>query len=118
MSYPTHIRKGHDGWRAESEAELGETPEGTRMLELTTYKVRGGLAASANVFIKKDSGNGYFTKSTMIFQDFNKQGIAATPCKRVTEKAIHEVHSRALLEMDSLVDEAKAFYQIEAPTPN
>ena len=115
MSYEVKTRKGHDGWKAESEAVLGETSEGTRILELTTTKVRGGLAAYANVFIQKDSGNGYLTKSTVIFQDFNKHGIAATPCKRVTEKAVLEVHERALLEMDEIVEEAKAFYASPSP---
>lgn len=111
MTYETTTHKDYSGaWRAESIAVLGETPEGTRKLELTTSKVRGGIAATANVFIYKDEGTGFSSKTTEIFGDFYRSGIAVTPCKRVTEKAIKEVHSLALLEMAAIVTEAKAFY--------
>lgn len=115
MSYEIKTRKGHRGWVAESTAELGETPEGMRMLELFTSKCRGGLVATAHVYVLKDQGNGFVTKTTTIFQDYNKQAIAPTPCKRVTEKALINAHQSALLEMDDIVEEAKAFYA--APTP-
>ena len=112
MTFETTTHKDYSGaWRAESVAILGEVPEGTRKLELVTSKVRGGIAASANVFIYKDEGTGFSSKTTEIFGDFCKRGIAQTPCKRVTEKAVKEVHSRALLEMDAIVAEAKVFYE-------
>lgn len=114
MTYETKTSKGFDGWRAESIVTLGETSEGTRKLELVTYKVRGGIAAHASVFIWKDGGDGFSCKMTEIFGDFRKTGIAATPCKRVTENAVKEVHARALLEMDALIEEAKAFYEKRA----
>jgi hypothetical protein len=41
---------------------LGETPEGTRKLELVTSKVRGGIAANANVFIVRISPVVYSSK--------------------------------------------------------
>lgn len=107
MTYEIKTSKGSNGWRAESKTELGDTPEGMRTLELTTYKIPGGLAASANVFYYKPDGS----KMTMIFQDFVKRGIAKTSCSRVTEKAVLQVHEKALLEMNSLIGEAKAFYE-------
>ncbi len=108
MTYEITTYKDYSGaWRAKSVATLGDTPEGTRKLELTTSKVSGGVAASANVYIYKSDGS----KVTEIFGDFSKRGIAATPCNRVSEKAVKEVHSRALLEMDAIIEEAKAFYQ-------
>ena len=110
MTYEMKTRKGFDGWRAESVAVLGETPEGTRKLELTTSKTRGGIAAYATVSIYKTCEGGFSSKTTEIFGDFRKSGIEATPCNRVTEKAIREVHARALTHMDALIEEAKAFY--------
>jgi len=108
MIYETTTHKDYSGaWRAESTATLGETSEGTRKLELTTLKVRGGIAASANVFIYKVDGS----KVTEIFGDFCKRGIAFTECGRVTEKAVKEVHSRALLEIEVIIEEAEVFYQ-------
>ena len=111
MTYEIKTRKSYDGsWRAESHAKLGETTEGTRLLELCTYKVRGGLAAHANVFIYKEE-RGFTSKSTEIFGDFSKSGIAFTECKRVTEKALVKAHKLALLEMDNLIVKATAFYK-------
>lgn len=110
MTYEVKTQNGYNGWTAESTAEIGKTPEGTRVLELTTSKNNGGLAACANVYILKDLGDGFHSKSTVMFQDFRKHNIAATPCKRVTENAVIEAHNRALLKMDEIVQEAKAFY--------
>ncbi len=115
MTYETTTHKDYSGaWSAKSVSTLGETPEGTRKLELVTTKVRGGIAASANVFIYKDQGTGFASKTTELFGDFYKRGIAQTPCNRVTEKAVKEVHSRALLEMDAVIAEAKVFYESRA----
>jgi len=112
MTYQTHITKGHDGWEAKSEAVLGETPKGTRILKLRTAKTRGGLSASASVCIRKGE-DGYATDTTVIFQDFFKSGIAPTPCKRVTEKSIQSAHENALEHMGQLVIEATAFYEAQ-----
>jgi hypothetical protein len=110
MTYEIETRKGNDGWEARSEATLGETPEGTRILKLRTSKTRGGLDTNASVCIRKDEGRGFISEMTEIFGDFYQPAIAPTECKRVTEKAVLEVHNRALLRMDSLITQAKAFY--------
>lgn len=112
MNYEVITQKGYDGWEAKSEALLGETPEGLRILKLRTSKTRGGLDTTASVCIRQDRGN-YASETFVIFQDFYKRGIAPTACKRVTEKAVLEVHNRALLEMEALIKEATAFYTEE-----
>ena len=112
MTYETKSSKGYDGWQAVSETEIGQTSEGPRILKLRTAKARGGLAASASVCIRKNAAQaGFMCETTEIFGDFYKSGIALTECRRVTEKAVLEVHSRALQDMDSLIEQAKAFYE-------
>ncbi|PUB88036.1 MAG: hypothetical protein DBP00_07340 [gamma proteobacterium symbiont of Ctena orbiculata] len=110
MNYETKTRKGYNGWEATSEALIGETPEGNRILKLRTAKGRIGLSASASVCIRKNEGTGFVCETTEIFGDFYKSGIAITECRRVTEKAVIEVHARALQEMDNLIEQAKVFY--------
>ena len=110
MTYKINTRKAHDGWEAGSEATLGETPEGLRILKLRTSKSRGGLDTTASVCIRQNRGNGFISETTEIFGDFYKRSLAPTECKRVTEKAVLEVHNRALLQMDNLTTQAKAFY--------
>ena len=112
MTYETKTSKGYDGWQAISEAEIGQTVEGARILKLRTAKTRGGLAASASVCIRRPAAQaGLMCETTEIFGDFYKSGIALTQCRRVTEKAVLEVHARALQDMDSLTRQAKAFYE-------
>ena len=112
MTYETKSSKGYDGWQAVSETEIGQTSEGPRILKLRTAKARGGLAASASVCIRKNAAQaGFMCETTEIFGDFYKSGIALTECRRVTEKAVLEVHSRALQGMDSLIVEAQEFYR-------
>ena len=110
MTYKITTQKASDGWEARSEATLGETPEGLRILKLRTSKTPGGLDTTASVCIRQNRGNGFISETTEIFYDFYQRGIAPTECKRVTEKAVLEVHNRALLQMDNLITQAKAFY--------
>jgi len=109
MTYDINTRKGYAGWEAVSETILEEREEGQRILKLRTAKIPGGLAASASVSIREDR-NGFQCETTSIFQDFYKSGIAVTPCKRVTEKTVRQVHQQALMEMDQLIAQATAFY--------
>ncbi len=107
MTYSVDVTKGYNGWNARSIVSIGQTLEGERVLELNTYKNRGGIAAQASVFIYKIDGS----KCTEIFGDYSKNGIAQTPCKRVTEKAVRQVHDAALLQLDKIKEEALAFYE-------
>lgn len=112
MTYETKTSKGYDGWQAVSEAEIGQTAEGPRILKLRTAKTRGGLATSASVCIRKQAAqSGFMCETTEIFGDFFKSGIALTECRRVTEKAVLDVHQRALQDMDFLIRQARAFYE-------
>lgn len=114
MTYNIKTRKGYDGWEAVSETLLGDADGGQRILKLRTSKLNGRLAATASVSIRKNSGAGFMSETTEIFGDFYKRGIAETSCSRVTEKSVLDVHKRALLEMDALIDQAKAFYEMKA----
>jgi len=110
QDYKTKVRKGRDGWEANSEAEIGQTADGARILKLSTSKTRGGIAAFASVCIRKDCATGFVSETHALFADFTRSGIAMAPGRRATEKAIRDVHATALLEMDALIDEATAFY--------
>ncbi|OIN57150.1 hypothetical protein BLX24_21610 [Arsenicibacter rosenii] len=109
MTYQTKIDKGYDGWQAKSEAVLGQTPKGTRLLSLRTSKTRQGLASTASVFIRSLK-TGYAVDTTILFQDFFKSGIAPTACNRVTGKSLETANQAALSQMESLLAEAQAFY--------
>ncbi len=108
MTYETIIQKGYQGWEAQSEAVLGQTSKGTRILKLRTSKIKGGLSAFANVCVR--SGDDKFgTETTRIFEDFVKSNIAPTRVKRVSERAVIEVYKIALLQMDEIFNEVKGF---------
>lgn len=109
MTYEMEINKARDGWEARSEAEIGQTPEGQRILKLRTSKIRGGIATCASVCIRKGR-EGYAVETYALFEDFYKPEVVSVPCKRVTSNAVRDVHSRALHEMDNLIEQAKAFY--------
>ena len=111
-SYKTECAKGRDGWEATSEAQIGQTTEGPRILKLRTSKTRGGVAASASVCIRSYcEATGFTSETYNIFGGYSKSGIAMAKGRRGTEKAIREVHAQALLEMETLIAEATAFYE-------
>jgi len=107
------MEKGHFGWKATSEVTLAETTDGSRVLKLSTTKSRTAISAMASVCIRQDRG-GYHTETHALFEDYAKTGIALTPCTRATEKAVRDVHVRALLQMDTLIAEATAHYAPQA----
>lgn len=110
MTYPTTLTKSPvNGWQAVTEVVLHDTEDGTRVLRLRTSKAKGGIAATASVFVRKDCG-GYATETHAIFGDFYKSGIAPAACARVTQKAIESAHQHALPFLDGLIAEATAFY--------
>jgi hypothetical protein len=112
MEYQTTLKKGHDGYSAETNVVLGEVESGTRILRVSTYKYsRGGLWSCATVGIEKNEG-GYTSFSFMMYQDFHK-GFNFTPAKRVTEKSVMEAHKVALSMLPAIVEEAKQQYSKE-----
>lgn len=110
MTYPTTLTKHPvHGWQAVTEVVLHDTEKGTRILRLRTAKAKGGIAATASVFVREDCG-GYATETHAIFADFYKSGIAPAACARVTQKAIESAHQHALPFLDGLIEDATAFY--------
>lgn len=104
--------------RAESEIKLedvaaeGREDAGVRMLKLSTSKgSRGGISSFASVCVRRYS-NGYQTETSALFQDYAKW-YNATPCKRVTEKAIEAAHRVALETFAEHIAAAKLQYNID-----
>jgi len=106
--YETQIEKGRDGWEARSEAVIGQTEEGPRILKLCTRKAQGGIYSKAHAVIRKDDGV-FQSESFMMFGDFDKR-VSHIPNKRGTEKSSSEAHAYALTKFDEVIEEAKAFY--------
>ena len=105
----TNMRKGGDGWRAETRVDLGPVTnhrgEGMRVLTINTWKhSNGGIYTSASAAVHLDG-----MTSFEIFGDFHKTLIPRDGTK-CTEKAVRQWHERALLQVDGVVAEAKAFY--------
>ena len=110
--YETQCVKAREGWEARSEAVIGQTAEGPRILKLRTYKTTGGVAASAMVCTRKKCDvSGLVSETYDIFGGYSKSCIAMAKGRRATEKAIREVHAHALQEMATFIAEAKAFYE-------
>lgn len=110
MPYKTQTRKGYNGWEATSEAVIGETDSGTRILKLRTARTRGGISSAASVCERQNRDGAFYAEVTAIFGDFYKSNIAPVACNRVTEKAVIAAHTDALPHMDDLIAQAKAFY--------
>lgn len=109
MQHETKMRKGYDGWRAESEISLGAAEDGERVLKLSTSRnSRGGLSSFASTCIRKDEG-GYYSERHAIFGDYAKN-FNPVPCARVTEKAVKDAHTKALEQFPAIIEEAKAYY--------
>jgi hypothetical protein len=80
----TNIYKGHGGWQARSEMDLGNG----RVLSLTTKKWNSTLKTFASVSVR----NGDFLSHT-IYRDFSKF-VAKSTALKVTEKAVRELHDQ------------------------
>jgi len=95
-----------NGWKAETIIPLQETPEGLRVLEISTLKRHGGkIGSHATVFIV--NGN---SKTTIIFQDYSK--TVASVAGRATEKTVLLAHESALAGIQAHIEAAKAQYGI------
>lgn len=110
----TRIRKGHDGWRAETQTDLGFEVEGKpAFLEVNTYKSNRGIVTYAGVKCR----DGAFIV-TRVFRDYSEcldqfQG-------RCTEKTIRERHALALVDLEAIKARAIAFHTAKgdiAPAP-
>ncbi len=107
-THETQIEKGRDGWEGKSEAIIGQTDDGPRILKLRTSKYSSGITSKAHAVLRRDDGV-FQAETFMMFGDFDKR-VSIIPNKRGTEKAIREAHAYALTKFDEVIAEAKAFY--------
>ena len=98
----TTVRKGRDGWAAESRVDLGNG----RVLTVKTSKgAYGGLTTWASVSVR----DGDFL-SHRLYQDFSKGIITSNP-SRVTAKVVEAQH--ALINLDEVLAMVEQHYSKE-----
>jgi hypothetical protein len=102
----TRIEKSkHTGWKAKTVLELpGEYGRGKMELTISTYARNGAIVTGASVGFVQDGFVHHY-----LHQDFNRQ-VMASPCARVTEKAISTQHKQALGDLESIKAEAMTQY--------
>ena len=99
------VRKGRDGWRAESTVILGPVADGVRVLNINTWKMTRGLETHFSCAVRKD---GFETHA--LFGDFSKR-YPHHDVTRVTEKSVTERHRAAIgAVLSQMIEQAKAFY--------
>lgn len=99
MSTETVIKKGRDGWAAESKVPM----DAGRTLRVSTYKgSRGGLSTFATSVIETDCGFSF-----IVFTDYNKE-IADDRSVRCTEKTVHAQHASVMARIGHIVAQANA----------
>ena len=99
-----NIRKGHDGWEATTDIEMGNG----RIIRISTGKGRGGMRTNAQVWKLGVGG----TMSFEMFGDFSR--CIATSTSRCTENLVREAHAKALRLNADIVAQAEAFYAAKA----
>lgn len=97
------LRKGRDGWTAESSIPL----EAPYELHISTMKrSRGGISSIATRVKRSDDGMGI---SFTMFHDYSKTQ-AEDRAARCTEKTIREMHAGVLARADAIKADVAAFY--------
>ena len=100
--YGTHKGIFDNIWRAESRVKL----ENNREMKITTHKSNSGsVVTSANVGINENN-NWVWAP----FSDFTKK-LAVTKTARATERYIADQHAKAIENIETLAQEAEAFYK-------
>lgn len=75
-----------------------------RFCRISTIGDAGKIRATASVYREEDSGRGYKMESHFMFQDYSKSVLPTRIVKRVTDKAVAEVHAEAV----TLIPEIRA----------
>ena len=83
---------------------------GERILRITTSKRSSGMLVTTATSMVRTYENGFVVDQWIPFEDFNKT-LASVRIARVTEKAIKTAHESALVNADSALAAAVAFYQ-------
>lgn len=108
------IRNTHGNLIAETRIDLGADH---RQLWITTEKsARGGIGCAASVMQVSEDGRSFthsFALSRFGKGDFRKT-VAHDTTKRATVKALETMHAAALLTVETLLAEARAFYAAQA----
>jgi hypothetical protein len=99
--------KGRDGFEAETVIDLGFD---RRQLRIHTGKRSRGLQCTAHVVQVSEDGKSF---TMVLFQDFN-QIVVPVEKKRCTERAINDMHEKALMHVDTIIADAKLHYK-QAP---
>lgn len=108
MSYKMVVKKGQDGWKAETRIPL-EFAGGRTLIVSTRKGYRSGIDTYLQAAFIKDEG-GFQSVSFVVFQDFNVT-MKNYPAKRVTDKAVIEAHYKSLENIEAYIAKANAFYQ-------
>lgn len=106
---PTYrLNKGHDGWRAETETELGTDPEKNlpRILAITTSKINGTLLTRAMVYVRDRGFQTY-----KVYWDFHLNMERTT--KRCTEKIVEAQHVANLEQIEQVKAAAIEHYLVK-----
>ncbi len=119
MTYETSIKKGRDGFRAESLIDLpgirSKTADpgkaGAVKLSITTSKGSRGLRSYCTVgfYSAPLPGSIFSSFSFAMFGDFSKT-VASAEGVRCTEKSVRALHELALAKVPELLPEITAFY--------
>lgn len=110
--YETTVGKRDGQWRASTTIPL----EGTqRELDIVTSKDgRDNITTRATVFRVE----GAFRSHAMGFGsgrgDFSRR-VLTSPCRRVTERTVMEVHLKAMEDMDAILQRVKDHYAAQTP---
>lgn len=119
MDYETKITDTmHGGKKCETSVTLGAAPSdsmndlpGERVLVLATRKGSNGrISAFASVCVDRDTGRGYRTRTSAIFQDYAQTIAVAPQGTRATEKNLLACHNEALLRMPDIIAACMAKY--------
>lgn len=103
----THPVRVYRDWHKVLRAETLIMIDDTKELTISTAKSNSGmLITSANVMHLTGDGG----KSCVLFQDFYESRVLQSKPGRVTEKVILAQHGQ--VDIDALVQKAKAFYHI------
>ena len=97
-------RAGHQAKTNISTPELGEN----MMLTIHTYKSYNGQLVSQASVSMIDMRGGYEVMTHRMMQDYSKPVLREKT--RVTEKAVHEQHARALEYLPVIMEEVRTHY--------
>ena len=102
------VIKDRDGWRAESEINIGEAEahgyKGHRILKISTSKSRRGIGSYASVVLRSQG-----METFVMYEDFSEH-FNDVPCARVTEKSVKAAHESGLVFVNDILNKVLKQY--------